>query len=286
MKDIRKRKLTAEEERIIAFKGTEPAFRGQYDQHFAAGTYHCKRCGEALYQSAHKFDAGCGWPAFEKELPGAVRRRPDPDGQRTEISCSHCGGHLGHIFLGEGLTATNVRHCVNSLSLDFVPREKELGKDKAYFAGGCFWGVEHLFRQQPGVLETTVGYMGGQKDKPTYPEVNTGQTGHRETVEVVFDPERTNFLELARFFFEIHDPTQINRQGPDVGEPYGSAIFYLNKAQKQAAEKLIAALSGKGYKVATELKKAGNFWPAEEDHQDYYQKTGQTPYCHFYTKRF
>lgn len=131
-----------------------------------------------------------------------------------------------------------------------------------------------------------MGFMGGQKANPTYEEVCSGQTGHLETVEVNYDASRTNFETLTRYFLEIHDPTQVKRQGPDIGEQYQSAIFYLDYEQKQIAQKLIDILKKKGYQVATILKKADKFYPAERYHQDYYDKTGKTPYCHFYTKRF
>lgn len=280
------RELTPEERRIIVDRGTEPPFSGKYYNFFEKGLYTCKRCGAPLYRSESKFDAGCGWPAFDEEIEGAVKRTPDPDGIRTEISCAKCGAHLGHVFVGEGFTPKNTRHCVNSLSLEFIPAGETIKESQAYFAGGCFWGVEHLLKDWPGVLTTRVGYMGGHKPNPSYEEVCSGETGHLETVEVTFDEEKTDFETLARFFFEIHDPTQINRQGPDVGEQYSSAIFYVDDTQKRIAEHLITKLREKGYPVVTKLKKAEVFWPAEEYHQRYYQKTGKLPYCHFYTKRF
>jgi len=279
-------KLTPEEEQVIIHKGTERPFTGKYYQFNEQGTYVCKRCGAALYRSDDKFDAGCGWPSFDDEIPGAVKHQPDADGMRTEIICNNCGAHLGHVFTGEGFTDKNVRHCVNSISLNFVPDEQASAADTAYFAGGCFWGVEYYFEKEKGVISTQVGYMGGHTENPTYQQVCEGNTGHAETMEVVFDPALTSFETLARLFFEIHDPTQVNRQGPDIGYQYRSAIFYKNDSQKQTAEKLVQLLKDKGYKVATELSPAGTFWVAENYHQDYYMHKGTQPYCHAYQKRF
>jgi len=285
-KNMPYKKLTPEEKRVIIDKGTERPFSGKYENHWEKGTYVCKRCGAPLYRSEDKFDAHCGWPSFDDEIPGAVKRVPDPDGIRTEIICNNCGAHLGHVFSGEHFTDKNVRHCVNSISLEFIPAEKKRKTERAYFAGGCFWGVEYYFEKVKGVTSVQSGYMGGHTQNPTYEDVCSGTTGHAETVEVIFDPEQVTYEELARLFFEIHDPTQVNRQGPDVGEQYRSTIFYTSEEQKEIAQKLIKILEEKGYNIATEVSKATTFWKAENYHQNYYQNKGTEPYCHFRTKRF
>ena len=279
--------LTADEERVIVHKGTEQAFTGIYNEHKQDGTYNCKRCGEALYKSGDKFDGHCGWPSFDDEIPGAIVRKLDADGRRTEILCSNCGAHLGHIFEGEQFTEKNIRHCVNSISLTFeavkMPSENY---DTAYFASGCFWGTQYHFQKQEGVISTEVGFMGGHRDKPSYEQVCTGNTGHAETTKVVFDPNKISFEELTKLFFEIHDQSQLNRQGPDIGTQYRSAIFYCSEKEKKTAENLIEQLKKNGYKVATELKPAATFWKAENYHQDYYKNKGGSPYCHIYQKKF
>lgn len=279
-------KLTPEEERVIVHKGTEMPFTGKYTDFKENGTYTCKQCGAPLYRSSDKFESECGWPSFDDEIPGAVKRTVDADGMRTEITCMRCGGHLGHVFEGEHFTAKNVRHCVNSISLNFTPASATVKTEKAYFAGGCFWGTEYLLEKAEGVISAKVGYMGGHMNKPTYRDVCEGTTGHAETVELEFDPTKTTFEKLARLFFEIHDPTQADGQGPDIGDQYRSQIFYTDDNQKQVAERLIGVLRSKGYDVATQLAKAGPFWDAEQYHQDYYDHNGKKPYCHTYQKRF
>lgn len=297
--------LTPEERRVIVGKATEPPFTGRYCDFDREGTYLCRRCGAPLYRSQDKFDAGCGWPSFDDEIPGAVRREPDADGRRTEILCARCGGHLGHVFAGEGFTPRNLRHCVNSLSLSFEAASPTGGSgtsgvaeasgpdaaaerplDTAIFAGGCFWGVEHLLAQVPGVVEAVSGYTGGRTEHPTYREVCDRNTGHVEAVRVKFDPAAVSYETLARIFFEIHDPTQRDGQGPDIGEQYRSVIFYASPEQEATARRLIALLRERGCDVATELRPAVRFWPAEEYHQDYYLRHGTQPYCHRRIARF
>jgi len=282
------KKLTKDEARVILNKGTERPFSGIFYKHSEKGTYVCKQCGVPLYKSADKFDAHCGWPSFDDEIEGAVKRIPDEDGRRTEIVCNNCGGHLGHVFIGEGYTVKNTRQCVNSVSLNFIPLKVkiETKKERAVFASGCFWGTEHMLKDLPGVISTTVGYTGGYLDNPTYKQVCYEKTGHVEAVEVIYNSEKVKYETLAKLFFETHDPTQLNRQGPDIGYQYRSVIFYVNEAQKKTAQELIDILKSKGLNIVTELEKAGEFWKAEEYHQDYYDKTGKHPYCHAYTKRF
>jgi peptide methionine sulfoxide reductase msrA/msrB len=282
-------KLTRQQQRIIIHKGTERPFSGKYNNHYEKGTYTCAQCNAPLYESSSKFKSGCGWPSFDDQIEGAVKRQPDADGVRTEILCNNCGGHLGHVFLGEQMTPKNTRHCVNSLSMNFIPaaeQEKEQETAKAIFASGCFWGTEYYFNKAPGVISTTVGYTGGHVDNPTYKQVCTDKTGHAEAVEVLYDPEVISYEQLAKLFFETHDFTQLNRQGPDIGTQYRSAIFYLDDEQKKIATKLSRTLKQKGYNVKTEITQADKFWPAEEYHQDYYDKTRKTPYCHVYRKIF
>lgn len=281
-------KLTPEEEQIILRKSTEAPYSGKFYAFDKDGTFLCRQCNTPLYRSKDKFNAQCGWPSFDDEIPGAIKRIPDADGRRTEIVCANCGAHLGHVFEGERFTQKNIRHCVNSVSLSFVPVEinRSVLLERAIFAGGCFWGMEHLLKKQNGVVSTTVGYIGGHTKNPTYQEVCTQATGFAESVEIYFNPAIVSYETLTKLFFEIHDPTELNRQGPDVGEQYRSEIFYVNEEQKNIAEKLINILKEKGLDVVTKITPATTFYPAENNHQNYYQNNGGTPYCHIRTKRF
>lgn len=272
---------------IIKDKGTERPFTGELNDFGGKGTYLCRECGLALYRSQNKFQSGCGWPSFDEEIPDTVTYHTDIDGIRTEILCGRCQAHLGHVFLGENHTPKNTRHCVNSLSLDFVSDLEVLDTEEAIFAGGCFWGIEYYFKQLPGVLKTEVGYTGGSKNiKPSYEEVCSGKTGHVEAIRLLYDVEKLSFEQVAKFFFEIHDPSQENGQGPDIGNQYLSVIFYYDDAQKKMSNNLIKILQEKGMHIATKILPVRVFWPAESYHQSYYQKNKKTPYCHHYEKRF
>jgi len=277
--------LTRAERHVLIERGTERPFSGKYWNHFVDGAYACRACNSLLYLSTDKFKSNCGWPSFDDEILGAVRRLPDPDGRRTEIRCARCDGHLGHVFLGERFTPKNMRHCVNSLSLVFVPREK-VKVERAILAGGCFWGVEHFMKQIEGVISTGCGYTGGDMRSPSYRQVCTGRTHHAEAVEVVFDPTRVTYETIVKRFFEIHDPTQLNRQGPDVGTQYRSVIYYTSEDQRRTAKKLIEILKAAGYDVVTELVPAEHFWAAEGYHQDYVTKHADAEICHAPVARF
>ncbi len=280
-------KLSAFEKHVLINKGTEQAFSGEYVHTKENGIYTCKVCDTPLYKSSDKFDSHCGWPSFDDAIPNAIKEIPDKDGKRTEIVCANCGAHMGHIFKGEGLTKKNIRHCVNSVSLKFKKENNDTKKiAKAYFAGGCFWGVEYYLEQIKGVIEVTSGYMGGKVKNPAYYDVIRKNTGHLETVEVIYDPRQVSYETLAKTFFEIHDPTQIDGQGPDIGSQYLSAVFVKSPKERKTIKKLINILESNGLKVATKILDKTPFYAAESYHQDHYTRKGGTPYCHRRVKRF
>jgi len=280
--------LNSEEVRVIENKGTEMPFSGKYNSFYEAGVYKCRKCNTPLFNSTDKFDSGSGWPSFDNTIKGAVKEIPDADGRRVEIVCASCGGHLGHVFKGEQMTAKSTRHCVNSVSLDFESFKQDSKYKKAYFAAGCFWGVEYWFQKQEGVLDADSGYMGGHLENPTYPEICRKDTGHLETVEVTYDPTVVSFETLTKLFFETHNPEQMNGQGPDIGPQYLSAVFTNNIEEEDTVQILINQLEDKGMNIATIIKDANEhkFYIAEYEHQNYYKLRNSQPYCHAFTKRF
>ena len=272
---------------ILCDKGTEQPFIGDYtDTPDTAGSYLCRRCGIQLFTSDQQFHSGCGWASFDDALLAKIEQRPDTDGQRTEILCQRCHSHLGHVFQGEGFTAKNTRHCVNSASLDFIPFTDIPDTEEAIVAGGCFWGVEYYLNQLPGVCRVESGYTGGHLEAPTYDRVCQGNTGHYEAVRVIYDPLQISYRKVIQRFFEIHDPTQVDGQGPDIGTQYQSAVFYYNPHQRTVTEGLIAELKNLGYNVATKCLPIQSFWAAERFHQQYYSKHQTLPYCHRPEDRF
>lgn len=244
--------------------------------------------GLPLFRSEDRFESGTGWPSFTRPFdPDHVILREDKSFgmTRVEVLDARSGAHLGHVF-DDGPAPTGKRFCMNGVALRFLPEGAELPPEslplptrKAYFAGGCFWSVEDVFEQVPGVLEAVSGFMGGTLAKPTYEAVCTGTTGHAETVEVVFDPAEVSYQRLLKVFFANHDATTPNRQGPDVGGQYRSAIFAADEKQLEAARACVAELAEAptyaGRKIVTQLVAPGPaFWPAEEHHQDDHKKHG------------
>jgi methionine-S-sulfoxide reductase len=193
------------------------------------------------------------------------------------VAAAGLPGLLRRVRAGEDAAATG-KEAAEMTTAETTPRT-----ETAIFAAGCFWGVEAAFQKVEGVTGTAVGYTGGHTEKPTYEEVCNKGTGHAEAVKVIYDPERVGYRRLLEVFFAIHDPTQVNRQGPDVGDQYRSAVFTLTAAQRTAAEAYVQELQeGEAYDrpIATEITPAGTFWPAEDYHQDYYRKRGLEPRCH------
>jgi peptide methionine sulfoxide reductase msrA/msrB len=278
--------LTPELLRIVRDKGTEKPFSSDYVKPLQQGTYLCRACGNALFRADSQFNSHCGWPSFDDELPQRVRRQTDADGRRTEILCQNCDAHLGHVFGGEKLTPNNLRHCVNGLAIEFVADKSVLNTEEIIVAAGCFWGVQYYLDRLAGVIKTEVGYIGGDLQNPTYEEVCSKKSGHYEALRVIFDTDKTDLSTVIKYFFEIHDPTQTNGQGPDLGPQYLSAVFYYNEQQQQTVQTIMDTLQSLGYDLSTRLLPIAVFWPAENYHQQYYEHKGSTPYCHRRVIRF
>jgi len=277
-----KKTLTPEQYKVMIQCGTERPFSGKYNDFWETGTYFCAACGTPLFSSETKYEHGTGWPSFMSPINEANLVYRDDFSlmmRRTEVRCAVCGAHLGHVF-DDGPGPSRKHYCINSAALDFQPETAaktatQQKTETATFAAGCFWGIEYKFGQVKGVLATVVGYSGGVTQNPTYRDVCTDKTGHAESVQVTFDPARVSYEDLVRKFFGFHDPTQLNRQGPDVGTQYRSVIFYANESQRQTAEKVKAEYEKSGAfkkNIVTEIVPAGQFYKAEEYHQKYYEK--------------
>lgn len=301
-----KTKLSSEQYAVTQQCGTEPPFRNAYWNNHADGIYVDVVTGEPLFSSKDKFDSGTGWPSFTKPIDGTdlEEKRDVSHGMiRTEVKSKSGDSHLGHVF-PDGPGPSGMRYCINSASLRFVPVEKlegeGYGKYKKLFekkdvainpnveiatlAGGCFWGMEELLRKLPGVTNIEVGYTGGKTDNPIYDTVHTGITGHAEAVRIEFDPKKTSFEAILEFFFRIHDPTTLNRQGNDMGTQYRSAIFTNSDEQAAIAKQVIEKVNASGRwkkPVVTQVTPAGSWFKAEEYHQDYLQKNPGGYTCHY-----
>ena len=311
--DELRKKLTAEQFAVTCNAATEPPFQNKYWNHHEAGIYVDIISGEPLFSSTDKFDSGTGWPSFTRPLEkGSIIEKEDREfGMiRTEVKSKVGQSHLGHLFPDGPKDKGGLRYCINSASLRFVPVDRleaegygkylsVFGKEPAAapkgkkavaakkdetetvdLAGGCFWGMQQILRKIPGVLSTEVGYAGGQVENATY----ENHEGHAEAVRVVFDPKKLQFETLLRWYFRMHDPTTMNRQGNDKGTSYRSAIFYHTEKQRAVAENFKKKLDEKGKwgaPVVTEITKSGQYWKAEDYHQDYLVKKPAGYTCHF-----
>jgi peptide methionine sulfoxide reductase msrA/msrB len=299
-----KKRLTPEQYQCTQENGTERPFANAYWDNKADGIYVDVVSGEALFSSLDKFDSGSGWPSFTRPLEKeAVKEKSDSSHgmTRTEVRSKSADSHLGHVF-DDGPGPSGLRFCINSAALRFIPVEKlkEEGYGRYLFpfaqkknweiatlAGGCFWGMEKLIQEIPGVIETQVGYTGGNLKNAHYGDVKKGNTGHAETVQILFDPKKVGYEDILLKFFKMHDPTTSDRQGNDVGSQYRSVIFFNSPEQKKVAEKVKERVdkSGKwGKPVVTQIIPAGEFWRAEEDHQKYLDKHPHGYTCHFIRK--
>ena len=317
-----KARLTAEQFRVTQQSGTEPPFRNAYWDAHEPGLYVDVVSGEPLFSSKDKFDSGTGWPSFSRPVaPNLVEKKDSILGMvRTEVRSKGADSHLGHVFDDGPATLGGLRYCINSASLRFIPAS-DLGKEGygeyaanfglpagqapaaspgaggqagasqvkerevAVLAGGCFWGMQDLLRKVPGVLETDVGYTGGWLANPRYDDTHDSKSGHAEAVRIVFDPRMLSYADLLeKWFFRMHDPTTLNRQGNDVGTQYRSAIFFEDDAQRVVAEAVKARVQASGHwkgKITTEIVKASTWNKAEAYHQDYLEKNRGGYTCHF-----
>ncbi len=268
-----KKQLPPERYKILREKATEPAFSGSLLYNKEKGIYMCAACSNQLFSSDAKFESDTGWPSFNSAISkDNVKLKKDTSHNmiRTEVICAKCGSHLGHVF-DDGPPSDDKRYCINSLALEFDKKNNEL----ATFGAGCFWHVQDKFNKLDGVEKTKVGYMGGTLKNPTYKDVCTDKTGHAEVIQIEYNPNIITYDQLLDFFWSIHNPTTLNRQGPDIGTQYRSVIYYHTKEQKEKAYKSkqrLEDLNKYSKKVVTEISSASEFYKAEDYHQNYFKK--------------
>jgi peptide methionine sulfoxide reductase msrA/msrB len=302
-----KQKLTPLQYSVTQEADTEPPFKNEYWDNHAPGIYVDIVSDKPLFSSLDKFDSGCGWPSFSKPINDQdIVEKTDNSllMQRTEVRSAAANSHLGHLF-DDGPGPTHARFCINSASLKFIPvselaaagftnelqafikaglAKPAAATETAILSGGCFWGMQEILRKIPGVIKTTVGYIGGSTPNPTYEMVCSHKTGYAESVMVVFDPTKLSYEQLLGFFFRMHDPTTYDRQENDVGAQYRSAIFYTSEKQKETAELVKEEVDRSGKwknPVVTRITPATIFYPAEAYHQDYLEKNPGGYNCHY-----
>ncbi len=306
-----KKKLSVLQYEVTQKAGTEPPFRNEFWDHKKHGIYVDVVSGEALFSSLDKYDSGSGWPSFTKPLATQnIVNLKDHKllMERVEVRSKSADSHLGHVF-PDGPGPEGLRYCINSASLRFVAVSQlaeegysdhlqafvdagvvdvlaldAVSEEVAILAGGCFWGMEDILRKIPGVLDTQVGYTGGDAKDPVYEIVKTGRSGHAESLKIVFDPTKLTYRRLLEVFFQMHDPTTVNQQGNDRGTQYRSAIFFTTPKQEEVALEVIeAATQAALWKapIVTKVESASNFYDAEGYHQDYLEKNPGGYSCHY-----